>query len=170
MSLYFLIGLVGIFSTIYTLNIKRENLELKRRIKDNTWINYKGTALTKLTINKVLEKYKSAHMANLNTEILESLIRIDSHNKTSTRRMANQIKFFESEFNEEIFLTWHSEGKICEESLRLFRDITILTSQKTSKDNKNKILLSNFLEKKKKKISNISKKISSDETNELIKL
>ena len=130
MSLDLFLKVGGGFCIFYSLYLYLENFKLKRQVRANTWLNYHRTTSTISTMEEAISLYKSAHRSNLNTEVLEPLIRVDSHNKEFSKGIIHQVQMFEPSFEEKDFAKWHAEGKIDDSSLKVFKAIKLTNPEK----------------------------------------
>lgn len=115
----------SIFCIFYGGYLYMENLKLKKQVRANTWFNYHRTTSTIIILRDVISLYKSIHRSNLNTEVLEPLIRVDSQNTEFAKGIIRQVQMFEPSFEEKDFTKWLAEGKVDDESLRVFRAIKL---------------------------------------------
>lgn len=130
MTFTFILKTLASFCIFCSVYLYLENLKLKKRIRTNNWLNYHRITSTITTLDEVLLLYKGIHKTNLNTQVLEPLIRVDSNSNEFSKGIIHQIQMLEPSFEEKDFTKWLSEGKIDEESLRVFRAIKLTNPEK----------------------------------------
>ncbi|GLI55510.1 hypothetical protein PM10SUCC1_10240 [Propionigenium maris DSM 9537] len=130
MSLDLFLKVGGGFCIFYSLYLYLENFKLKKQIRANSWLNYHRVTSTAKTLEEVIALYKSIHRSNLNTEVLEPLIRVDSHTTEFSKGIIHQIQMYEPSFEEKDFSKWHTEGKINNSSLRVFKAIKLTNPER----------------------------------------
>lgn len=153
MSLDLFLRVGGGFCIFYSLYLYLENLKLKKQVRANSWLNYHRITSTAKTLEEVIVLYKDIHRSNLNTEVLEPLIRVDSHTNEFSKGIIHQVQMFEPSFEEKDFDKWHTEGKIDDSSLMVFKAIKLTNPEKKSPSEKFRGWLRKQLFKEKKKES-----------------
>lgn len=132
MTLIFLIKTWGTISIFCALYLYIENLKLKKQVRANSWLNYHRVNSTISTLNEVTLLYKNIHRSNLNTEVLEPLVRSSTHNEEFSKGVIHQIQMFEPSFEEKDFIQWQEQGKIDQNSLKVFKAIKLTHPEKKS--------------------------------------
>ena len=130
MTLIFLIKIWGSISIFCALYLYIENLKLKKQVRANSWLNYHRVNSTISTLNEVTLLYKNIHRSNLNTEVLEPLVRSSTHNEEFSKGVIHQIQMFEPSFEEKDFIQWQEQGKIDQNSLKVFKAIKLTHPEK----------------------------------------
>ena len=130
MSLDLFLRVGGGFCIFYSLYLYLENFKLKKQVRANSWLNYHRITSTAKTLEEVITLYKDIHRSNLNTEVLEPLIRVDSHTNEFSKGIIHQVQMFEPSFEEKDFDKWHAEGKIDDSSLMVFKAIKLTNPEK----------------------------------------
>lgn len=151
MSLDLFLKVGGGFCIFYSLYLYLENLKLKKQVRSNSWLNYHRITSTAKTLEEVIDLYKDVHRSNLNTEVLEPLIRVDSHTNEFSKGIIHQVQMFEPSFEEKDFAKWHAQGKIDDSSLMVFKAIKLTNPEKKPLSEKFRRWLRKQLFKEKKK-------------------
>lgn len=156
MSWDFFLKVGGSICIFYAIYLNLENMKLKKQVRSNSWLNLHRVMNTVNILDEVLGLYKTIHRSNLNTEVLEPIIRANIHNQEFSKGIIHQIQMFEPTFEEKDFVKWEGEGKLENVSLKVFNAIHITADDKKSSLSKGKSFLKRRI-KKKKEVVTVSK-------------
>lgn len=116
-----LLALVGLVLALWQY---KQNMNLKKVIRANSWFNFRIPNNSNNTLEKALNLYKEKHKSNIDVEILENLSKANIFGQEVLKEGIRQIQFSEPSFTKNDIEAWVDEGKITETEKVLFLQLS----------------------------------------------
>ena len=132
MSFSDVLGVIGVVlavvSLVYAAYQTREKKKLEDYVRAQAWYIYSKANNVTGIAQAGLTEYKQAHAQNLNTKVLELMVKTDAFGQDLFKETIRQIQLAEPDFSHKQIDAWVSDGKLDKDHAALFMALCISSS------------------------------------------
>lgn len=121
---------IGAAGFVYALYQGTQRRKLEKFIRSQAWYTYAKANNVTGIVQLAFEKYKTTHVANLDSAIVELLAKSDAFGQDLFKETIRQIQLAEPTFDATSINRWIAEGKLGDSHKHLFLQLAIEAPRK----------------------------------------